>query len=83
MIAPAKQGILTRDIPTVTRDELASDWRNAKECFDQALAQKTEADRVYVAAATRLNTIERQVKKLEKQDAHALREAAKSLRGTA
>ena len=74
-----RREIAAGDFPEMTRDELASEWRNAKECFDQALVQKTETDRIYVAAATRLNTLDRLVKQVEQRAAVAKRAAAKAL----
>ena len=78
MIIRAKGKVPTRDIPIITRDELESDWRKARECFEQALAQKIETNRLYVAAATKLNTIERLVKRVKKQEMLAKRVAARS-----
>lgn len=83
MILTAKKQLPTRDIPITTRGELESEWRKAKECFDQALARKTETDLLYVAAATQLNTIERLVKKMEHQATLAKREANRSIQRTA
>ncbi len=79
MITLLKREVPAVDFPDMTRDELAIEWRKAKGCFDQALAQKTETDRVYVAAATRLNTLDRLVKKVEQREAVDRRAAAKSL----
>ncbi|HEX8230765.1 MAG TPA: hypothetical protein VF826_15825 [Chloroflexia bacterium] len=67
----------------MTRDELASEWRKARVSFDQALAEKTEADRIYLAAAVRLNTLDRLVKQVEQRAAVAKRAAAKALTQTA
>jgi hypothetical protein len=83
MMTLQKREAPTGDIPDMTHDELDSEWRKAKACFDQALIQKTEADRSYVAAAIRLNTLDRLVKKVEQRAAVARREAAKSLVRTA
>lgn len=83
MITLLKRDAATDDFPDMTREELDSEWRKAKKCFDQALAEKTDVDRAYVAAATRLNTLERLVKKVEQRAAVARREAAKSLLRTA
>ncbi len=41
--------------------------------------QKSETDRIYVAAANRLNNIERLVQKVEQREANARRAAAKAL----
>ncbi len=79
MITLLKREIPVRDDIGMTRDELESEWIKAKECFDQALAQKTEADRIYIAAATQLNTLDRLVKKVEQRAAGVRRQAAKSL----
>lgn len=83
MITLLKKEVPTRDIPDMTREELDSEWREAKACFDQALAEKTETDRIYVAAATRLNTLDRLVKKVEQRAAVEKRAAAKFLFRTA
>jgi hypothetical protein len=78
MIVLTKKGeVSTRDFPNMTGSELESEARNARECFDQALVQKTETDRIYVAAATRLNTVDRLVKKVEQRVALARRAAAR------
>jgi hypothetical protein len=79
MITLPKREVPTEDVPDMTRDELESEWRKAKECFDQALVQKTEADRAYVAAANTLNALDRLVKKVEQRAVVAKRAAAKSL----
>ncbi len=65
--------------PDMTQSELDSEWRTAKASFEQALAQKTETDRIYVAAANRLNTLERVIKKVEQRAAVDRRAAAKFL----
>ncbi len=83
MITLQKREAPTVADPDMTPDELESEWRKAKERFDQALAQKIETDRIYVAAATGLNTLDRLVKKTEHRAAAARREAAKSLFRTA
>lgn len=67
------------EIPDMTGGELDRKYREAKEFFEQALAQKKEVDRIYVAAATRLNTVERMVKKVEQRAAANRRAAAKIL----
>jgi hypothetical protein len=73
MIVLAKNDIPTEGVPTVSRDELASEWRKAKEYFYEARAKKIETDHLYVAAANRLNTLERLVKKAERQAAFSKR----------
>ena len=78
IILPKSEGP-TGDLPDMTNDELKSEWYKAKGSFDQALVQKTETDRIYVAAATRLNTLDRLVKKVEQRAAIARRAAAKFL----
>ena len=65
------------DFPDMTGAELDRKYRDAKECFDQALAEKNRADRIYVAAATRLNTLDRMVKKVEQRAAANRRAAAR------
>ena len=77
MMVLAKKEDPRMEHPDMTRNELESQWREAKECFDEALAQKVEVDRIYVAAANRLNTLERLVKKVEKQEMLARQQAAK------
>jgi hypothetical protein len=78
MIVLTKKGeVPIRDFPNMTRNELESESRDAKECFDQALVQKIETDRIYVAAATRLNTVDRLMKKVEQRVALAKRTAAR------
>lgn len=79
MIALPKKEVLMRNFAEMTSDELDSEWSEARECLDHALVKKTETDRAYVAAATRLNTVERLVRKVEKRAAVAKRAAAKSL----
>ena len=79
MITMTKREIPTRDFPDMTTDELESEWLVAKGCFDRARAQKIETDRLYLAAATRLNTLDRLVKKAEQRAALDRRAAAKSL----
>jgi hypothetical protein len=79
MINLTRKAVATEDIPDLTRNELESEWSKAKELFDEALAQKTEADRIYIAAANRLNLVERMVKKVEQRAVVAKRAAAKAL----
>jgi len=64
-------------------DELLAEWTNAKRVFDQALIQKTETDRIFVAAANKLNALERVVKKVQRRAVVARRSEAKSLLRTA
>jgi hypothetical protein len=73
MIVLAKNNIPTGDVPTMTRDELEIEWRKANESFFEARAQKVETDRLYVAAANQLNTLERMMKKVERQAAFSKR----------
>jgi predicted ribosome quality control (RQC) complex YloA/Tae2 family protein len=75
-----KREVPTRDFTDMTRNELESEWDKTKECFDQALVQKIETDRIYVAAANKLNILERLVKKVDQRAAVASRSAAKYLR---
>ena len=79
MITLPRRKATTEAPPDMTHDELQIEWRKAKVCFDQALIEKTECDRIYVAAATWLNTLERLVKKVEQRSAVDKREAARSL----
>jgi hypothetical protein len=62
----------------MTNDELNHRWGIARVSFDQALIIKTETDRIYVAAATKLNYIERLVKQVEQHAAVARRAQAKT-----
>lgn len=73
----------SNDSPDITYDELMVEWSSAKRGFDHALIQKTETDRIFVAAANKLNTLERVVKKVERRAVVARRSAAKSLLRTA
>jgi hypothetical protein len=79
MIFLPRREVTIGDFPDMNRDELDIEWRKAKVSFDQALAQKTETDSIYIAAANRLNTFDRVVKKVEQRAAANRREAAKSL----
>jgi hypothetical protein len=71
------------DFLDMSYDELLVEWTNAKKRFDQALIQKTETDRIFVAAANKLNALERVVKKVQRRAVVAGRSAAKSLLRTA
>ena len=73
MIVLTKNNIATREVPTLSRDELEVEWRKANEYFFEVRAQKVETDRLYVAAANQLNTLERQLKKMERQAAFGKR----------
>jgi hypothetical protein len=73
MIVLAKNNIPTRDMPTMSRDELESEWHKAQEYFYEVRAQKIETDRLYIAAANQLNTVERLMKKVERQEAFSKR----------
>ncbi|HEX8597617.1 MAG TPA: hypothetical protein VF952_03780 [Chloroflexia bacterium] len=79
MITLSRRETIVASSHDMTRAELESEWRNARVSFEQALAAKTEADRVYVAAATRLNTLDRLVKQVEQRAAAAKRAAVKAL----
>jgi len=68
-----------QDFPVMTRDELETEQCEAREYFDRALIQKIETDRIYVAAATKLNTLDRLVRKVEQRAAVDRRAAAKAL----
>jgi hypothetical protein len=67
-----------QDFPAMTRDELETKQCEAREYFDRALLQKIETDRIYVAAATRLNTLDRLVRKVQQRAAVDRRAAAKA-----
>ena len=82
MITLTRRESIIAGAHNMTRDELASEWRKARVSFDQALAEKTEADRIYLAAAVRLNTLDRLVKQVEQRAAVAKRAAAKALAQT-
>jgi hypothetical protein len=69
----------SEDFLDMTLDELLAEWTNAKKRFDQALIQKTETDRIFVAAANKLNALERVVKKVQRRAVVAQRSAAKSI----
>ena len=73
----------SEDFLDMTLNELLAEWTNAKRGFDQALIQKTETDRIFVAAANKLNALERVVKKVQRRAVVARRSAAKSLLRTA
>jgi hypothetical protein len=62
----------------MNRDELETEQCEARECFDRALVQKIETDRIYVSAATKLNTLDRLVKKIEQRAAVDRRAAVKA-----
>jgi hypothetical protein len=79
MITMRKGEIAATNTPHLTREEMENEYQRARESFEQALIQKTETDSIYVAAANRLNNIERLVHKVEQREAHARRAAAKSL----
>lgn len=79
MIAMQRREAVTVEIPDMSAEQIEREWHQAKESFDQALLQKTECDRIYAAAAVRLNTIDRLMKKVEQRAALARREAAKAL----
>jgi hypothetical protein len=73
----------SEDFLDMTLNELLAEWTNAKRGFDQALIQKTETDRIFVAAANKLNALERVVKKVQRRAVVARRSEAKSLLRTA
>jgi hypothetical protein len=73
----------SEDFLDMTLNELLAEWTNAKRGFDQALIQKTETDRIFVAAANKLNALERVVKKVQRRAIVARRSEAKSLLRTA
>ncbi|MEA2576077.1 MAG: hypothetical protein QOH93_3375 [Chloroflexia bacterium] len=79
MIVLNKSEVTVRDFPTTSRRELEGEWLEAKDDFNQALANKTAMDSIYVVAATRLNALERIVKRVAQQKAAAIRKAAQSL----
>lgn len=80
MIMLSTNESVLKDFPTMTRAELDQHWLEAKERFDQALAVKLEADRDYQAAANELNALERLVKKMDKRNMLAQREAIRLMR---
>ena len=79
MLTMPRRDVATRDMPEVSVDDLDREWRTARKSFDEARARKMEVDRLYLAAATRLNTLDRMVKKVEQRLALERRAAAKSL----
>jgi hypothetical protein len=79
MVTMLKRQDPSEDFLDMTLDELLAEWTNARKHFDQALTQKTEADRIFVAAANKLNALERVVKKVQRRAVVAQRSAAKSI----
>jgi hypothetical protein len=79
MVTMLKRQEPSEDFLDMTLDELLAEWTNAKKRFDQALIQKTETDRIFVAAANKLNALERVVKKVQRRAVVAQRSAAKSI----
>ncbi len=79
MVTMLKRQDPSEDFLDISYDELLVEWNTAKKRFDQALVQKTETDRIFVAAANKLNTLERLVKKVERRALVARRSAARSL----
>jgi hypothetical protein len=79
MVTMLKRQDPSEDSLDMTLDELLAEWTNARKHFDQALTKKTEADRIFVAAANKLNALERVVKKVERRAVVAQRNAAKSI----
>jgi hypothetical protein len=73
MLVLTKNHIPTKDAPPLSHEELQVEWRKANEYFFEVRAQKVETDRLYVAAANQLNTLERQLKKVERQAAFSKR----------
>ena len=73
MLVLSKNRVPITDVPAKTRDELESEWLKAQENFNEVRAQKIEIDRLYVAAANHLNTVERLMKKVERQKAFSKR----------
>ena len=79
MMTIPRSEFATRDLPEMPPEELESEWLKAKADFDQARLQKQESDRAYVAAANRLNMLDRLAKKVEQRAALDRRAAAKFL----
>ena len=79
MIVLSRSEAMGREFPDMTRDELQIEWRTAKVSFDEALLQKTETDRIYVAAATSLNRLDRLMKKVAQREITEQREEARSI----
>lgn len=79
MMNLTRREIATRDLPDMPPLEREREWSKAKDCFDKALVEKTETDRIYIAAAHRLNMLDRLAKKEIQRAAIISRAAAKSL----
>ena len=79
MMTMPRREIATRDLAVMPPAEREREWRKAKECFDKALVEKTETDRIYVAAANKLNMLDRLAKKEIQRAAITSRAAARSL----
>ena len=67
---------------TMTHNELVIGWEEARARFNEARANKIEADRIYLAAANQLNTFERLIKKVDRQKASEQRKVTKALQLT-
>jgi hypothetical protein len=67
MIVLTNNDIVKREFPSVSRDELEDQWREAKAIYERAQAQKTEIDRIYLAAANELNRLERLMNKAKRR----------------
>lgn len=67
-IVLSDKDMLKREFPSMSRDELDVQWREALDAYEQARAQKTEIDRVYMAAANELNRLERLMNKMKRRD---------------
>lgn len=79
MLTLARTEVAQGISPNMTCAELDSELCEAKRCFEQALAQKNEIDRIYLAAANKLNMLERVKKKVEQRAAADKRAADKFL----
>ena len=79
MITQRRKDFSTGDLPEMTRDELEREWHKARESYDEALVQKTAMDQIYLAAANKLNKLDRLIQKVERNAADAKRAAARTL----
>lgn len=67
MIVLTNKDIVKREFPTISRNELEDQWREAKAIYEQVQAQKTEIDRIHLAAANEFNRLERLMTKANRR----------------
>ena len=73
MIVLTSKDIAKREFPSISRDELEKQLREAMATYNHVQAQKTEIDRVFMAAALELNRLERLMNKAKRRDMLASR----------